>query len=108
MDRATLIALLNTSPDPYPDCVAALEARSTFTVWDKQAPASHFADIWQFREELVKEDGVSTANWHPGLEALAAAGEQPVLLGIVRVEHPRRHFKLFLSADASAVVACIG
>ncbi|MFE9651576.1 hypothetical protein [Micromonospora sp. NPDC006431] len=108
MDQAALIALLSESPDPYPDCLAALEAGWPFTVFDKSERASHFAAIYQFREELVKENGGPTAGWHPGLEALAAAGDQPVRVGVVRVADPPRSFILFLSVDASAVVACIG
>ncbi|WP_147457080.1 hypothetical protein [Micromonospora pisi] len=108
MDRDVLIALLAAAPEPPQACIAALQSGSSFKVFDPSAPARQFADIWRVREQIVQDAGIPTDGWHPGLESLTAAGEQPVRVGVVQVPDTRKRFKLFLSADASALVACIG
>ncbi|MFI6758803.1 hypothetical protein ACIBF5_06610 [Micromonospora sp. NPDC050417] len=108
MDRDVLIALLAAAPEPHQACIAALQRGSPFQVFDSPAPARQFADIWRWREQLVQDAGIPTDGWHPGLEVLTAAGEQAVRVGVVQVPDTRKRFKVFLSADASTVVACIG
>jgi len=42
------------------------------------------------------------------VETLRTFGREPVRLEAVNVDQPKYHFVLFLDADATAVLACLG
>ncbi|GAB3160397.1 hypothetical protein GCM10027290_66410 [Micromonospora sonneratiae] len=100
--------LLNGPQEAYSACRASLQSGATFEVWDKLALASDLASIYRCREETVRLAGFPTDSYRVAVDALAALGDQQLRLGVVRPVGMFSRFVLFLAADASAIVACIG
>ncbi|MFG3701674.1 hypothetical protein ACGF5C_27745 [Micromonospora sp. NPDC047620] len=71
-------------------------------------PASHMVRIYRRRERHIKARGVSSLGFAEAVQALTDAGHLPLRLGSVAAADPPYHFQIFLSADASTVVACLG
>jgi hypothetical protein len=106
--RGTLIALLKGAGEAHEACRAALGAGAGFDIHDGLIPASQLAATYGLRNEITQEAGIPTLGFAQAVEHLRGAGDQALRLGSVRVQDPPYYFLLFLSVDASSVVACIG
>lgn len=108
MERVQLISLLTDRDGAFEACRVAVERGASFDVFDGSLPASHFAEIYRGRQIHTRERGIPTVGFAEAVEVLYALRERPLRVGRVRLSDPPYYFQLFLSADESAVVACIG
>ncbi|MDW5330818.1 hypothetical protein [Plantactinospora sp. KLBMP9567] len=108
MRRETLVALLSGAGEAYEACRAALGAGAGFDIATGLVPASQLAATYGVRKKITRDAGIPTLGFAEAVEHLRDAGDQALRLGGVRVDSPPYYFQLFLSADASSVVACIG
>ncbi|WP_144120960.1 hypothetical protein [Catellatospora sichuanensis] len=105
-----LIRLLGERNDAFEACRLALEDGASFRIFEDPAPlpAHHYARIYARRERLTRNAGRPTLGFREAADRLGESGDQPLRLGQVTVISPPYHFQLFLTADISAVVACLG
>ncbi|MDH6463844.1 hypothetical protein M2302_004041 [Micromonospora sp. A200] len=108
MERAQLISLLVGQTASFAACREALERGAPFTSSDGLLPACHYARIYERRERHTREAGIPTVGFAEAVKALDALEDEPLQIAGVRQSGPRYYFQLFLAADRSAVVACIG
>ncbi|MEV5211656.1 hypothetical protein AB0K35_29690 [Micromonospora sp. NPDC053740] len=71
-------------------------------------PASHMVSIYRRQERHIKARGVPSLGFAEAVQALTDAGNLLLRLGSVTAADPPYNFQIFLSADASTVVACLG
>ncbi|MEH0982046.1 hypothetical protein [Micromonospora sp. CPCC 205556] len=107
MKREELTSLLGSDAPANAACRAALEQGASFHIWDGSIPASTLAPAYRRREAITRGRGIPTLGFAVAVETLDALGDQPVRLGGVRQLEPPYHFQLFLSADATSVLACL-
>ncbi|MCP3784640.1 hypothetical protein NLX85_14800 [Micromonospora sp. A3M-1-15] len=111
MKREELISLLADESPVNKACRDALERGASFHIWDGTlglVPAHNLARTYRVREVHTRERGIPTLGFVASVETLCALGDQPVRLGGVTQLDPPYYFQLFLAADASSVLACIG
>ncbi|MEV0715622.1 hypothetical protein [Asanoa sp. NPDC050611] len=108
MDRDRLAQLLDTPGAAFSACRSAVLAGARFWVTDIDQPASGLFEIYRRRDAHTRQEGISTLGFTAAVETLRALGQQPVRLRAVDLDEPPYHFQLFLNADATAVVACLG
>ncbi|MGK5445069.1 hypothetical protein ACSNN7_25025 [Micromonospora sp. URMC 105] len=111
MKREELISLLADESPADTACREALERGAPFRIWDDSGgsiPASNLASTYRAREAITRDRGIPTLGFAAAVETLYALGEQPVRLGGVTQVDPPYYFQLFLTADATSVLACIG
>jgi hypothetical protein len=108
MDRDRLVSLLSGSQEAHVACRAALRNGAAFVIYDHPLPATDLLGIYRRRQRHTSKAGIPTHGFGPAIEALAASGGLPLCLGSVTAVDPPYHFQLFLTEDASAVVACLG
>jgi len=106
--REDLISLLTDNSPAHQACRTALNQGSFFYVDDGLIPANNHAFTYRAREAHTRERGIPTLGFAAAVERLHALGEQPLRLGGVRQSDPPYYFQLFLAADGTAVLACIG
>src|SRR5690606_6573469 len=66
------------------------------------------ASIYSRRLAQATSRGAWTVGFAEAVAELRAAGVQPLRLGSVDTDDPRRHYQLFLSDDLTQVIACLG
>lgn len=108
VNREDLIALLAEDSAVNKKCRKAVGLGASFDIWDGLVPASRLARIYRVREVLIRKRGTPTLGFAAAVKALHALDEQPLRLGQVSQFDPPYHFQLFLAADATSVIACIG
>ncbi|MEV4535000.1 hypothetical protein AB0J82_14330 [Asanoa sp. NPDC049518] len=109
MERAELISLLADEAPAQRACRAALEGGAIFHVQPGDGiPANELAPSYRVREAHIRKVGIPSVGFAEAVETLAALEERPVLVGSVAQEASPRSFVVFLAADATAVLACIG
>ena len=110
MERDRLIQLLGKEAGAFSSFRRALQSGATFWLFDAYpaVTASHFANVYARRERRMRAAGTPTLGFQDTVHRLRELGDQPLLLGEVGVASPAYHFQLFLTADLSAVVACLG
>ena len=64
--------------------------------------------IYQRRAHLTRRMGVPSLGFDEAVTQLGSCGLQHLILGIVEGAESDYRFQLFLSPDASRVVACLG
>ena len=77
-------------------------------MWDGAVPASRILPAYERRAVRTVAEGIPTLGFADAVASLRRMGTQPVRLGQVTVADPPYLFMLFLSDDASTVVACLG
>lgn len=87
---------------------AAVRRDASFTIWDALVPASSLADIYRFRKETVRLAGLTADSYRLAVDRLTGLGDEPLRLGVVRRTDESGRFVLFVAADASPVIACVG
>jgi hypothetical protein len=108
VERNELAQLLDISGYASGACRHALLGGAGFTVWDDAVPASRIVPAYERRAVRTVAEGTPTLGFADAVAALRRIGTQPVRLGQVTVTEPPYVFMVFLSGDASTVVACLG
>jgi hypothetical protein len=109
MEREALLRLLAEEPGAaFQACRAAIRAGAEYVVWDHTLPADQLARSYTRRARHMERIGNPMLGGAEAIDVLATAGDRPLRVGEAKIENPPTHFQLFLSADASRVVACIG
>jgi hypothetical protein len=108
MNRRTLISLLDGSGAAKKACREALRAGAGFNISEGLVPARHLAAIYRVRADITRDRGIPTIGFGEAVNRLQAAEDQALRLGGVQVDDPPYYFQLFLTADASSVLACVG
>lgn len=108
MERAQLISLLVDQTASFAACREALQRGASFTSSDGLLPARHYAGIYKRRERHTREAGIPTMGFAEAVKTLDALENEPLQIAGVRQTDPPYYFQLFLTADRSAMVACIG
>ncbi|WP_238016114.1 hypothetical protein KZZ52_08315 [Dactylosporangium sp. AC04546] len=109
MDREALLRLLAEEPGAaFEACGDAIRAGADFVVWDHTIPADELTQIYARRAKHLAKIGNPMLGGAEAIEQLEASGDRPLRTGEAKIEDPPTHFQIFLTADASRVVACIG
>ncbi|MEV8512845.1 hypothetical protein [Dactylosporangium sp. NPDC051484] len=89
-------------------CRAAIRAGAEYIVWDHTLPADQLARNYSRRAQHMAKIGNPMLGGTEAIEQLRTSGDRPLRVGEAKVADPPTHFQLFLAADGSRVVACIG
>jgi hypothetical protein len=109
MEREALLRLLDEEPgEAFEACGDAIRAGADYVVWDDTVPADQLARSYSLRARHMAKIGNPMLGSAEAIEQLQTSGDRPLRIGEAMVEDPPTHFQLFLTADASRVVACIG
>ena len=108
MERDQLAQLLDTPGYASSACRHALLRGADFILWEGSVPASRMVPAYERRESHTVAEGIRTLGFADAVASLRDVGTQHVQLGQVTVTDPPYLFMLFLAADASTVVACLG
>ncbi|MER7002661.1 hypothetical protein ABT297_06390 [Dactylosporangium sp. NPDC000555] len=109
MEREALLRLLAEEPGAaFEACRAAIGAGAEYVVWDHTLPADQLARSYSRRAQHMAKIGNPMLGGAEAIEQLQTSGDRPLRVGEAKVADPPTHFQLFLAADGSRVVACIG
>ena len=109
MDREVLLRLLDEVPgEAFVACKDAIRAGADYIVWDDTVPADQLARSYSRRAQHMAKIGTPMLGGDDAIARLQISGDRPLRIGEAKVEDPPTHFQLFLSADATRVVACLG
>jgi len=109
MEREALLRLLAEEPGAaFEACGAAIRAGAEYVVWDHCVPADQLARSYARRAQHMAKIGNPMLGGPEAIEQLETSGERPLRIGEAKTEDPPTHFQLFLTADASRIVACLG
>ncbi|MEV5895659.1 hypothetical protein [Nonomuraea fuscirosea] len=108
MDRETLVQLLDNQGEAAHDCRQALMAGASFEIWPDPVEALPLTKTYRRRARLTRRMDVPSVGFDEAVTQLGAFELQHLILGIVRSTESGYRFQLFLSPDASRVVACLG
>jgi hypothetical protein len=109
MERAALLRLLAEEPGAaFEACRVAISAGAEYVVWDHVLPADQLARSYLRRAQHMARIGNPMLGSAEAIDVLQTAGDRPLRVGEAKTENPPTHFQLFLTADATRVLACIG
>jgi hypothetical protein len=109
MEREVLLRLLDEAPgEAFVACKDAIRAGADYVVWDDTVPADQLARSYSRRAQHMAKIGTPMLGGADAIAELQVSGDRPLRIGEAKVEDPPTHFQLFLTADASRVVACLG
>jgi hypothetical protein len=108
VERVQLISLLVGQTASFAACREALEGGASFGFGAGLLPARHYAAIYKRRERHTRQAGIPTVGFAEAVKTLDSLEGEPLQIAAVRQTDPPHYFQLFLTADRSAVVACIG
>ncbi|TQS13332.1 hypothetical protein [Microbispora hainanensis] len=108
MDRRALADLLSDAGEAGAACRRALVSGADYEVWPAPVSTRELVGIYRRRERLSRRRGVSSIGFADAVVRLDTCGREFVLVGYVKGVTPAYHFQVFLSADASRVIACLG
>jgi hypothetical protein len=109
MEREVLLRLLDEVPgEAFVACKDAIRAGADYVVWDDTVPADQLARSYSRRAQHMAKIGTPMLGGDDAIAQLQFAGGRPLRIGEAKVEDPPTHFQLFLTADATRVVACLG
>lgn len=109
MDRETLVQLLgSTGGEASHACRRALAAGAYFEIWPDPVEALQLTRTYQRRARLTLRLEIPSLGVEEAVAQLGSCGLQHLILGIVKSTEPAYQFQLFLSPDASRMVACLG
>jgi hypothetical protein len=72
------------------------------------ASVAGLVHIYARRERLTRRKGVPSVGFSEAVERLQSCGLDDVLIGYVKDVERGWHFQLFVAADESLVVSCLG
>jgi hypothetical protein len=108
VERTQLAQLLDNTGYAAGACRHALLDGAGFIMWESLVPASRILPAYERRESHTVANGIPTLGFAEALAELRTLGPRTVQIGQVTVADPPYVFMVFLSEDASAVVACLG
>jgi hypothetical protein len=108
VERNRLAELLDSLGHASTACRHALLDGARFVLWDASGPAEAMVPAYERRAALAVAAGTSMLGFPEALDALRAAGKQPVRVGTVTLAEPAYRFTVFLATDPESVVACLG
>ncbi|MFB9408106.1 MULTISPECIES: hypothetical protein [Dactylosporangium] len=109
MEREALLRLLGEEPGAaFEACRDAIQAGAEYVVWDHTLPADQLARSYLRRAQHMARIGTPMLGSAEAIDVLQTAGDRPLRVGEAKIENPPTHFQLFLTADATRVLACIG
>ncbi|HZL73949.1 MAG TPA: hypothetical protein VFB83_01120 [Propionibacteriaceae bacterium] len=109
MNRERLAAILVPQEgEAFTACRRAVLAGARFWVAEDPQPASTLLRTYARRDKHTRQRGIETIGFTDAVTKLGALGEELVRLAAVNSDHPPYHFMLFLNADATTVLACLG
>jgi hypothetical protein len=109
MEREALLRLLALEPGAaFEACGEAIRAGAEYVVWDDPLPADQLARSYSRRALHMAKIGNPMLGGAEAIEQLHSSGQRMLRIGEAKVDDPPTHFQLFLTADASRVVACLG
>ena len=108
MERTELAQLFDTSDTASGACRHALLGGADYIVWEDPVPADRILPAYERRALRTVAAGVPTVGFAEAMASLRRIGTQPVRLGQVTGTDPPFLYMLFLTDDASTVVACLG
>jgi hypothetical protein len=109
MEREALLRLLAGEPGAaFVACRAAIRAGAEYVVWDEPLPAEQLARSYSRRARHMARIGNPMLGAVEAVEQLQISGDRLLRIGEAKVENPPTHFQLFLTVDASRIVACLG
>ncbi|MGV9773377.1 hypothetical protein [Streptosporangium sp. NPDC003464] len=108
MDRETLVQLLDNAGEAGRACRRALMAGASFEIWPDPVEVLPLTKIYQRRARLTRRMDIPSLGFDEAVTQLCSYGLQHLILGIVKSTESDYRFQLFLSPDASRVVACLG
>jgi hypothetical protein len=87
---------------------AALLDGGEFVIWDGSVPCQQLASIYAARLRRARRRGTQTLALPPTVNILTRLAATPVPIGCIFTADRTWAFMLFLTFDASAVIACTG
>jgi hypothetical protein len=108
MDRDRLVRLLDGDDEMIVACRRAVVDGAPFWISPTSQPASSLTSTYARRERLNRRAGVPAMGFSQAVDRLRNLGEQPAHVAAVDWQNPPYHFQLFLNADLTAVMACVG
>jgi hypothetical protein len=108
VERDHLAQLLDTSGYASKACRHALLEGAEFIFWDGSVPASRMLPAYERRQSHTLAEGIPTLGFAEAVDGLRSMGTEPVRLGQVTVVDPPYLFMVFLTADSSTIVGCLG
>jgi hypothetical protein len=109
MNRERLAAILEQHEgEAFVACRQALLAGARFWVAGGSQPASTLVQTYARRDKHTRKRGIETIGFAEAVTKLGALGEELVRLAAADSDHPPYHFMLFLNADATTPLACLG
>ncbi|MEU1385931.1 MULTISPECIES: hypothetical protein [unclassified Nonomuraea] len=108
MDRETLVQLLQDVGEAGRACRRALMTGASFEIWPDPVEVLPLTKIYQRRARLTRWMDIPSLCFDEAVTQLGSCGLQHLILGIVKSPQSDYRFQLFLSPDASRVVACLG
>lgn len=108
VDRSALADLLSDAGEAGAACRRALVAGADYEVWPTPVSTRDLIGVYRRRERLSRRHGISPIGFADAVVRLNICGREVVLVGYVKGVTPAYHFQVFLSADASRVIACLG
>jgi hypothetical protein len=108
VEREQLAELLGDQTEACGPASDALLGGGDFVVWDGLVPAGSLAGTYAVRLEHTQEKGIETLGLPESVEMLRRYEGDPLRLGRIGAPDGSWHFVLFLTSDASALLACAG
>ncbi|MEW9530067.1 hypothetical protein [Microbispora sp. NPDC049125] len=108
MDRSALADLLSDAGEAGAACRRALVSGGDYEVWPAPVSTRSLVRVYRRRERLSRRRGISSVGFADAVVRLDTCDLEVVLIGYVESVSPAYHFQIFLSADASRVIACLG
>src|SRR5262249_35842834 len=109
MEREALLRLLDEQRGAaFVACGDAIRAGADYVVWDHTVPADQLARSYSRRAHHIARSGNPMLGGAEAIKRLPVSGDRPLRIGEAKIDNPPPHFQLFLTADASRVVACLG
>lgn len=107
MERDVLAQLLAGDDEASAAALEAFHSSTSYVVWDGTPHAGSLARIYGRRLRHTQRTGIQTVGLERAVQLLGQH-DRPVRLGQVKAADGRWVFMLFLTEDASALVACTG
>ncbi|MEV0613296.1 hypothetical protein AB0I81_08200 [Nonomuraea sp. NPDC050404] len=108
LNRDELLMLLDTTNGACRAARAALADNGQFTIWDGDVPASELATTYGRRLRLTTKQGARTQALLQTVNTLNSLDQSPIRLGSITSADRTWTYILFLTQDATEVIACTG
>lgn len=108
MNRAALAEMLNGQTTACEPAKAVLLGGGDFVIWDGNVPAQQLAGIYAARLRRARRRGTETLALSATVDILTRYGTAPLRLGCISTRDRTWAFMLFITDDASVVLACTG